>query len=107
MRPALPSALPYVNDLDVGEHISKRRHPNCRIFAFPSSTGDIPFLVFSPRIKKPRLKGDFSPVHAPALPNRGRTLHLVRNSSERGWWWSAYSVRALVHRPRGKLSRQS
>src|SRR5437764_15281564 len=78
MRPALPSALPYVNDLDVGEHISKRRHPNCRIFAFPSSTGDIPFLVFSPRIKKPRLKGDFSPVHAPALPNRGRTLHLSR-----------------------------
>jgi hypothetical protein len=27
---------------------------------------------------KPRLKGDFSPVHAPALPNRGRTLHLSR-----------------------------
>src|SRR5207248_10116985 len=26
--------------LNVAEHISKRRHTNCRIFGFPSSTGD-------------------------------------------------------------------
>src|SRR5207253_8394855 len=45
LRPALPSALPLCESLKRCRTYIEAQTPNCRIFGFPSSTGDIPILV--------------------------------------------------------------
>jgi hypothetical protein len=78
MRPALPSALPQCQLLERCRTHIEAQTPKLSHFWLSVVNRGLPILVFPPRMKKLRLKEDFSPVHAPALPNRGRTLHLSR-----------------------------